>query len=167
MKIIFDGESDATIPFWFYWTRASHRNRVSVKYINGRLYSLPIDDAASANESSLLVDRYSTITAVKTALLSEFVHMSFHLQNWFSGITLAKAAATASHSVNIGRTDSRIERTVGAKKAGQLHRRMMNGNHILPRDGVECILFSIPIMLRVFLSSSVICSLIFYLLDQK
>jgi hypothetical protein len=76
-------------------------------------YSLPIDDAASAKESSLLVDKYSTITAVKTAFLSEFVHMSFHLQNWFSGMTVAKAPETTSQSFNIGRTDSSIEGTVG------------------------------------------------------
>ena len=75
------------------------------------MHSLPIDDAASASESSLLVDRYSTMTAVKTAFLSEFVHMSFHLQNWFSGITVAKAPETTSQSFNIGRTDSRIEGT--------------------------------------------------------
>src|SRR5260370_4426582 len=76
---------------------------------------LPIDDAASANESSLLVDKYSTITAVKTAFLNEFVHMSFHLQNWFSGMTMAKAPATPSQSFNIGRTASRIEGTVNKK----------------------------------------------------
>ena len=74
--------------------------------------SLPINDAASANESSLLDDKYSTITAVKTALRSEFVHMSFHLQNWFSGMTVAKAPATTSQSFNIGRMDSRMEGTV-------------------------------------------------------
>ncbi len=79
------------------------------------MYSLPIDDAASANESSLLVDKYSTITAVKTAFLNEFVHMSFHLQNWFSGMTMAKAPATPSQSFNIGRTASRIEGTVNKK----------------------------------------------------
>lgn len=73
--------------------------------------SLPIDVAASAKESSLLHDRYSTITAVKTALLSEFVHISFHLQNWFSGMTAAKATETPSHSFNIGRIDPKIEGT--------------------------------------------------------
>jgi hypothetical protein len=71
-----------------------------------------MDVAASAKESNLLDDRYSTITAVKTAFLSEFVHMSFHLQNWFSGMTAAKPPETASHSFNIGRIDSKIEGTV-------------------------------------------------------
>lgn len=79
---------------------------------------------------------------------------------------MAKAPATPSQSFNIGRTASRTEGTVN-KKIIDTSTWMINGNHLLPPDGVECILLRIPIMLRDFLSSSVICSLIFYYTESE
>jgi len=73
--------------------------------------SLPIHSAASGKESSLLVDRYSTSTAAKIAFLNEFVHMSFHLQNWFSGIIVASAPVISPQVVRIGRMDSKMAET--------------------------------------------------------
>lgn len=53
---------------------------------------LPRASDVDASEINVPLDRYSKNAATKTLVRNEFVHMSFHLQNWLGGIRSASAA---------------------------------------------------------------------------
>jgi predicted metal-dependent peptidase len=64
-----------------------------------------VAEACAIDKSSRDV-RYSIKTAAKTAVLTEFDHMSFQRQNWFLGIIEASAEVTSPQLISTGRTES-------------------------------------------------------------
>jgi hypothetical protein len=121
--------------------------------------SLPRISAARGKEIKDRCERYSIREAAKTAVLNEFDHISFHRQNWFSGMRVARAADTSWQLNKTGCTEAR---RAGTEKTASLWSASTWWFYLLESEGVECILLSNPTIVRAFLSSSATCSLIFY-----
>jgi hypothetical protein len=102
--------------------------------------------------------RYSTRAAENTAVRKELHHMSLQRQNSFGGTRAARAAQVSRQLSKMGRTEFNKGGTV--MKRSKAKTRQLRGIS-LECAGVECILFSRPTIVRVFLSNSLTCSLIF------
>jgi len=96
------GSCDQSIRLWLH--------KKSFESKNASTWNDPLHPKISETPCSEMRSRcirYPIMTTVKMAVRREFVHMSFHLQNWFSGTINASRDIISLHDWSTGSTASK------------------------------------------------------------
>jgi len=95
-------QSDLSILPWL----AEQRSDIIAVWSGIRICSRPNISATRGKDIKDRVERYSMNEAAKTVVLNEFDHISFHRQNWFSGMRAARACDTPWQVCKTGRREA-------------------------------------------------------------